>query len=434
MNAFDQLLAEGYIRGEVGSGTFVESGLTRNEEIPRIQSDPIRPRAELSREVLRTASVIQLAASSPAIPFRTGLPALDRFPFKVWSRVVARASRQATSRDLNYGEPQGDLHLRSTIAEYLRHFRAVSCEPERIFILSGSQQALHLVARMILNEGDPAWIEDPSYPGARWALLALGAKVISVPIDDEGMVLERGIQLHKAPKLIYVTPSHQFPLGVTMSLNRRLSLLNWAKRVGSWVVEDDYDSEFRYSGKPLSSLQGLSPEYVIYVGTFSKSMFPALRLGYVVLPQQLVKTFSEFRRATDYCAPYLTQASVNQFIVDGHFAHHLHRMRALYADRQSVMLGALKQHFGDHLRVANAGTGLNLVAWLPESVSGIRASQLASERGLVTIPLSMFYSSPPRRDGLFLGFAAINQRQIREGVETLARALNGPLGLHAKSS
>jgi GntR family transcriptional regulator/MocR family aminotransferase len=434
MYAFDQLLAEGYVRGEVGSGTFVESGLIAKEGLAVGMQSLVHPRVEFSREILRTSGVTQLAASLPAIPFRTGLPALDRFPLEVWSRVVARASRHASSRDLNYGEPQGDLHFRSTIADYLRHFRAVKCEPEQIFILSGSQQALHLVARMILSDGDPAWIEDPCYPGIRWVLLALGARTISVHVDDQGMEVERAIELHKAPKLIYVTPSHQFPLGVTMSLGRRLALLNYARKVGSWVVEDDYDSEFRFSGRPLSSLQGLSPECVIYIGTFSKSLFPALRLGYVVLPQQLVDAFSGFRRATDYCAPYLTQAAVNQFIIDGHFAHHLRHMRALYSERQSVMLSALRRHFGDHLWVKGADTGMNLVAWLPESVSGTRASQLASKQGLLTIPLSIFYSSPPPRDGLFLGFAAINRQRMKDGVETLAKALNDILSLHLSTA
>jgi GntR family transcriptional regulator/MocR family aminotransferase len=221
MNGFDQLRAKGYIGGKAGSGTFVENGLARKQDPPvRKQSKPVH-HTELSREALRTPSVPQLPASLPPIPFRTGLPAVDRFPHKEWSRLVARLSRNATSLNLKHGETQGDLNFRSTIAEYLRHFKGVRCDPEQIFILSGSQQALHLIVRLVLNEGDTACIEDPSYRSARRVLITLGARVMPVPVDDEGMQVERAFQPQKTPKLIYVTPSHQFPLGVTMSLSRR---------------------------------------------------------------------------------------------------------------------------------------------------------------------------------------------------------------------
>jgi GntR family transcriptional regulator / MocR family aminotransferase len=232
------------------------------------------------------------------------LPAIDKFPLDLWSRTVAHCSRKMTSKNLNYTEPQGLLAFRSTIAEYLRNFRAVKCEPEQIFVVSGSQQALQLIAHTVVDENDPTWIEDPGYPGARSALSAVGAKLVPVPVDDEGLEVNKGRRLHPGPKVIYVTPSHQFPLGVTMSLKRRLALLDWARESRAYIIEHDYDSEFRFVSMPLSSLQGLSPEQVIYVGTFSKAMFPALRLGYFVVPQKLVPAFVASRRSNDFCAPF----------------------------------------------------------------------------------------------------------------------------------
>jgi GntR family transcriptional regulator/MocR family aminotransferase len=426
MNAFDQLRAEGYIRGEAGSGTFVEAALLPDRWQPRRgkSGHPIIPKDVMSREAARIGRAPYMPASAPPIPFRRGLPALDEFPLALWSQIVTRCCRKTKSGDLNYTEPQGSFAFRCTVAEYLRNFRAVKCEPEQILIVSGSQQGLQLIAHSLLNEGDPVCMEDPGYPGARSAFLAVGANVLPVPIDDEGIEINKAARLHRIPKLIYVTPSHQFPLGVTMSLRRRMSLLNWAEQSAVCVVEDDYDSEFRFVSRPLSSLQGLNPDRVIYLGTFSKAMFPSLRLGYVVLPKTLVPAFSNSRRSNDFCAPFLTQAAMNEFIVEAHFARHLRRMRALYAERQSALVVALRLEFANHLQISNTDTGMDLVAWLPASISDIRASQLASRAGILTMPMSFFYASPPERGGLFLGFGAINLSQIREGAKKLGHALH----------
>jgi GntR family transcriptional regulator/MocR family aminotransferase len=431
MNAFDQLLAEGYIRGDPGSGTFVQAGFLGDTDLHDKGKSRCQelPGDVLSREAIRIAKAPHMPASSPPIPFRRGLPAVDKFPLALWSRIVASCCRKMRSGDLNYTEPQGSVAFRRTIAEYLRNLRAVKCEPEQVFVVSGSQQGLQLIAHTLLNEGDPVCMEDPGYPGARSAFLGVGANVLTVPIDDEGMEVNKATQLPRMPKLIYVTPSHQFPLGVTMSLGRRLSLLDWAEQSPAWVVEDDYDSEFRFVSRPLSSLQGLSPDRVIYVGTFSKAMFPSLRLGYVVLPKNLVRAFSDSRRSNDFCAPFLTQAAMNEFIVEGHFARHLRRMRVLYAERQSAMLIALRREFGNYLQISNTDTGMDLVVWLPASISDTKASHLASRAGILTMPMSFFYSTPSKRGGLFLGFGAISQNQIREGVKKLRRAIH-PLLSH----
>jgi GntR family transcriptional regulator/MocR family aminotransferase len=424
LNAFDQLRAEGYIRGEHGSGTFVEGTISGKELQGKGNAGRrVFARDVVSREAMRIANAAHMPASSPPIPFRRGLPALDEFPLALWSRTVARCCRKTKSKDLNYTEPQGSFDFRCTIAEYLRNFRAVKCDPEQIFVVSGSQQGLQLIAHTLLNQGDPVCMEDPGYPGARSAFLAVGANVLPVPIDDEGMSVNEAIPLGLNPKLIYVTPSHQFPLGVTMSLGRRFSLLDWAKRSHAFVIEDDYDSEFRFVSRPLSSLQGLSPDHVIYVGTFSKAMFPSLRLGYIIVPKDLVRAFSDSRRSNDFCAPFLTQAAMNEFIVEGHFARHLRRMRALYGERQSAMLAALRGEFGNQVEISNTDTGMDLVLWLPKSISDTTASQLASKAGILTMPMSFFCSASCSRGGLFLGFGAVNENQVREGAKKLRRAL-----------
>jgi GntR family transcriptional regulator / MocR family aminotransferase len=428
MNAFDQLLAEGYIRGQAGSGTFVETRFLADKRAPNKEKKEREhrtpPKDALSRAATRIANAPHLPASSPPIAFRRGLPAVDKFPLALWSQIVNRCCRKTNAADLNYTEPQGSFALRRTIAEYLGNFRAVKCEPEQLFVVSGSQQALQLIAQTLLNEDDAVFVEDPGYPGARSAFLAAGARILPVPVDQEGMDVNHAGQFQSTPKLIYVTPSHQFPLGVTMSLARRMSLLERAETSPAWVVEDDYDSEFRFVSRPLSSLQGLSPDSVIYVGTFSKAMFPSLRLGYVVVPRDLVPAFSDVRRSSDFCAPFLTQAAMNAFIVEGHFARHLRRMRALYAERQSAMLTALKREFGNHLQISNTDTGMDLVVWLPNSVSDTTASQSAAKQGVLTMPMSFFYSAPSPRSGLFLGFGAIEPTQIREGMRKLGRALH----------
>lgn len=423
-NAFEQLLAEGYIRAEVGSGTFVAADFSNQPLHSPIPSGrKFRPQLELSSEAQRIARANYLHASLPAVPFRTGLPALDAFPLQTWAHVVARSAREARISDLNYSDPQGNLNLRTTIAQYLRQFRAVKCDPEQVFILSGSQQALHLVARMLVQAGDSVWMEEPGYPGARSAFSAVGAHVIPVQVDAEGLNVRHATRLRKRPKVIYVTPSHQFPLGVTMSLSRRVSLLNLAERANSWIVEDDYDTEFRHVGMPLSSLQGLNPNRVIYVGTFSKTMFPSLRLGYAILPEPLVRVFASSRRAADFCPPLHTQAAMNIFIVEGHFARHLRKMRRLYKERLSVMVNALSYEFGDLLRVSASHTGISLVAWLPEQIDDRHVTELASKSGILTIPLSSFYAGGKSKSGLFLGFGAITPNRIEEGTRKLGRVL-----------
>lgn len=309
-SAYAQLLAEGYLEGRVGSGTYVARSLP--DDLLRARSGPGGEPGGAGAEVALSRRGRLLAATptttardaGPARAFRPGIPALDAFPFGLWRRLESRFWRRPPPGLLGYGDPAGYGPLRAGISAYLRAARAVRCSPEQVIVVSGSQQALDLAARVLLDPGDAAWVEEPGYAGARAALLGAGARLVPVPVDEEGLDVAAGARLGPDARLVHVTPSHQYPLGATMSLARRLELLGWARRSGAWVLEDDYDSEYRYAGRPLEALQGLDAEgRVIYVGTFSKVLFPSLRLGYLVLPPDLVDAFAAARELTDRHPP-----------------------------------------------------------------------------------------------------------------------------------
>lgn len=431
LNALDQLVAEGYLQGRVGAGTFV-SELPPELLSSRLEPPLLQDKAELSWEAQRDLGYFNVPTPAKILPFWTGVPALDKFPHATWARIMARRCREAHPADLHYADPAGDIRLRTLIAQYLREFRALRCEADQVVIVSGSQQALYLIARVLLNRDDVVGIEEPSYPGARRALTAGGARLIPVPVDDQGMRLDPAL-LGDKPKAVYVTPSHQCPLGVTMSLQRRLELLDWSARSRAWVIEDDFDTEYRYASRPLSSLQGLdSKEQVLYVGTFSKVMFPSLRIGYLVLPKRLVRAFCVARQVMDFCPPYLNQAAMADFIQEGHFVRHVRRMRRIHFERQSSMIAALHQEFGDDLEIGNTDSGLNLVLWLPPRVNDVEVQRAAWSDGIFTFPMSsIFYTSSNTRNGLFLGFAGLTPPQIRSGARKLKAALS-KLGITRK--
>jgi len=314
--------------------------------------------------------------------------------------------------------------LREAVAAYLGAARAVRCEPEQVIVVAGAQQALDLAARVLTDAGDSVWVEEPGYLGAKGALAAAGARLVPVPLDEEGLSVEAGARLAPAARLIYASPSHQYPTGVTMSLSRRLALLEWAGRAGAWVLEDDYDSEYRYAGRPLAALQGLDREQrVVYLGTFSKVLFPALRIGYIVVPEDLVDAFRAARSLSDRHSPTVEQAVLADFIVEGHFARHIRRMRALYAERQAALVAAGREELGGLLELRPADAGLHLTGLLPAGVSDREASLAAEARGVEAQPLSAFHLGPARRAGLVLGYAAYDGREIREGARQLAAAL-----------
>ena len=292
--------------------------------------------------------------------------------------------------------------------------------------MAGSQEALEIAAQVLLDVGDSAWVEDPGYLGARGALLGAGARLVPVPVDDEGLDVTEGIRRCPAARVVCVSPSHQFPLGMTMSLARRLSLLEWASRAGAWILEDDYDSEYRYAGRPVPSLQGLDTQgRVIYIGTFSKVLFPSLRLGYVVAPPDLVDPFIKTRAIFDRHSPTIEQAVLRDFITNGHFARHIRLMRTLYAERQEVLVKEIKSGLGGLLEVYPDEAGMHLVGWLPEGVSGVDAARRANEHGVELGRLSNYYIEPQKRGALTLGYSAYEPKEIRKGVRRLAEALIG---------
>jgi GntR family transcriptional regulator/MocR family aminotransferase len=430
INAFEQLLAEGYLEGQVGSGTYVTRALPDD----MLYARDVTPKAGKARRTGRVLSdrgkVIAgtLINASPAPgstrAFGPGTPALDAFPFDVWMKLTARHWRYPRRELLGYGDSAGYGPLREAISEYLGAARAVRCEPEQVIITSGAQQALDLAARLLLDAGDSVWIEDPGFLGARSSLLGAGARLVPVPVDDEGLDVSRGAALCPSARLVYVSPSHHFPLGVTMSLARRLSLLEWASRAGAWILEDDYDSEYRYAGRPLAALQGLDKEgRVIYLGTFSKILFPSLRLGYMVIPPDLVDAFKNARAILSRFSPSIEQAVLTDFIAEGHFARHIRRMRALYRERQQCLIEAARRELEGAIELEPNEAGMHLVGRLPRGTDDRALSREANRLGVEASALSLYYVERARLSGLILGYAGYDEREIRKGVRLLAAAL-----------
>jgi GntR family transcriptional regulator/MocR family aminotransferase len=431
-DAFRQLSAEGYLEGKVGSGTYVCESLPEGLLDARPGEAAVETRVghdtrSLSRRGrlladTRTSTVRD--AGSEARAFRPGVPALEEFPARTWRRLESEIWRHPLQRLLGYGEPAGYRPLRRVISEYLGATRGLSCEPDQVIVVSGSQQALDLCARLLLDPGDAAWIEDPCYAGARAALSAGGACLSPVPVDEEGIDIDAGEERAQEARLAYVTPSHQYPSGVTMSVGRRLSLLRWAGRAGSWILEDDYDGEFRYWGRPLQALQGLDTDgRVIYLGTFSKVLFPALRLGYLVVPPDLVDAFKAARELTDRHPPTVEQAVLAEFISGGHFARHVRKMRTLYAERQQALVAAASRELSGFVDVEPYGAGMHLVGRLPKDTDDAVASQLAAGKGVEAPSLSAHCIETTLSPRLLLGYAAFEEQTIEAGARRLAEAL-----------
>jgi GntR family transcriptional regulator/MocR family aminotransferase len=435
--AYQQLLLEGYLEARVGDGTRVaqlqrehREHREHRERRPSARHAPNQPAATaqpvpalLSRRgqaLLAAPYPGELYASLPDAGgrvFRAGQPDVSHFPQATWARLIARHARHSLQGVALYQRAHGYLPLREAIAAHIGITRGVHCSPDQIILTAGSQGALDLAARVLLDPGDRAWVEDPGYLGARGALLAAGAHLVPVPLDAEGIMVDTGRQLGTDARLAVVTPSHQFPTAVTMSLSRRLALLRWAHDARAWIVEDDYDSEYRFSGRPLEALQGLDrAERVIYVGTFSKVLFPALRLGYLVAPAALVPGFLAARRFTDVHLPPLEQMALADFLVEGHFARHLRRMRLVYLQRRDALVEALRRELEDVVTVDVPEAGMHLVVWLSAGLSATAISRQGGLRGLNMLPILQ----NGRREGLMLGFAADTPAALRAGVRALA--------------
>lgn len=423
--AFEYLQSEGYIATQVGAGTFVAVALPE-EPTPTVQTlgAPDRPsQAGLSRRGQAAVEGVKLLPPSRSIgkAFRSYEPAIDLFPVNLWSRVAGRVLRRAPRSLYGQGDSRGYLPLRRAIAEYVGAARGVRCDADRVIVTTGAQHALDLVTRLLLDPGDAVWIEDPGYPGALFTLRAAGARIIPIPVDDLGLYVEAGRQHAPGAKLAYVTPANQFPLGTAMSLERRLALLEWAAESDAWIVEDEYDAEYRYFGKPLAALQSLDHAgSVIYIGTFTKMLFNALRLGFLVVPERLVDAFAAAKSVVDRHAPTLEQAVLADFILEGHFGHHVRRMRQAYAERMSALAEAAKRRLGGRLDVVQAACGMRTIGWLKAEEDDTVVAARAWSRGLELVPLSLFAIRNVPRPALVLGFAGCAEAELRRGVEVLA--------------
>jgi GntR family transcriptional regulator/MocR family aminotransferase len=365
------------------------------------------------------------ASHSIGKAFRGYEPAIDLFPVELWARIAARVYRKAPRSLYGQGDAGGYPPLRRAIAEYVGHSRGVRCSAEQIIVTSGAQQALDLLARVLLDPGDEVWMEDPGYPGACQAFQSAGASVIPIPVDGDAIDVARAIKLSPAARVVYVTPANQFPLGTVMSAERRVELLSWAARAGAWIIEDEYDAEYRYSGKPIASLHSLDRSgSVIYVGTFTKMLFNALRIGFVVVPERLVEGSRITRSFMDRHAPTLDQAVLTEFINEGHFGHHVRKMRQVYSDRSQLLAEEANRRLSGLLDVEHAQSGMRTVAWIKASVTEMVLTRRAEQLGLEVVPMSKYVRKYEQKPALTLGFAGCNASEIKRGVSVLEAVLS----------
>ncbi|HEX7035176.1 MAG TPA: PLP-dependent aminotransferase family protein [Pseudomonadales bacterium] len=409
--AYAALAAEGYLVARGAAGTTVATGLrTALLHRPRAAASGNRRRSVEPRGLPR--------------PFQLGLPALDAFPRKLWTRLATRQARGLSLAAMDYPDPAGDPLLREEILKYLAVGRGIECEPDQLLITSGFQAALGLISRALTQPGETVWVEDPGYFRARQALAAAGLTIVPVPVDDQGLDVDAGVARAPQARLALVTPSHQMPLGVSLRLPRRLELLEWARGADAWIVEDDYDSEYRYTGLPLPALKSLDRDgRVLYVGTFSKVLFPGLRLAYLVVPERLAPTFQQLCRDLHPDRPLWVEAVVAEFMRDGHFARHIRRMRALYARRRQALAEALREVFGGRFRLELQAGGMHLLARLDPEEDDMALVRAARARGLAPEALSRTAVEQPLLRGLLLGFTNIPADRALEHVERLADAI-----------
>jgi len=419
VSAYEQLLAEGYVESRQGSGTFISkdvAGLAKPRRAARVLRRPMPIPAKAFPDFERSAM------QGDARPFNTGRTLIDARTAETWRTLTHRAVRLLGPYDLGYADPAGLAELRTNICDYLRAARAVRCEPEQVVITAGTQQAIDIAIRVLLSPGDEVWVEEPGYPLTYAQLMLAKVRPHPIAVDEQGLVVAAGRRRAPRARAVFVTPSHQFPSGVAMSMARRLELLAWARRSGAFIIEDDYTSEFRYSGPPLASLQGLDEsEQVIYVGTFNKALFPGLRIGYAVVPRALLQAFVGARYLIDRQPATLQQAVVSEFMQQGHFAAHIRRMRQLYREQRDALAETLARRGPGSLEVTLPDQGMHLVAYLRDGTSDIEIEAAARRAGIVVRAISRFYRSGCPRPGLMLGFSGFPRQLIVPAAARLAR-------------
>jgi GntR family transcriptional regulator / MocR family aminotransferase len=418
--AYEHLLAEGYVESRHGSGTFIARDLTGLASRRRVALRATKRAVPTSAKAF--SDFERSAMQSDARPFNTGRTLIDARTAETLRSLTHRAVRRLGANDFGYTDPAGLAELRANICDYLRAARAVRCDPEQIVITAGTQQAIDIAIRVLLVPGEEVWVEDPGYPLTHAQLLLAKVRPHPIPVDAQGLVVDAGLRKAPRARAAFVTPSHQFPTGVALSMARRLELLAWARQSGAFIVEDDYTSEFRYSGPPLASLQGLDDtEQVIYVGTLNKALFPGLRIGYAVVPRALLQAFIGARYLIDRQPATLQQAVVCEFMQQGHFAAHLRRMRQLYREQRDALAETLRRHAAASLDVAMPDQGMHLVAYLRDGRSDIAIEATAQRAGIVVRAISRFYRAASPRPGIMLGFSGFPRQLIVPAAAHLAR-------------
>ena len=426
VSAYEQLLAEGYVVGRTRSGTFISSDLPAPIE-RRASTRVVAARGSVPAVSARFQAferVRVFPAESDAAPFNMGRTRVDAGSVEAWRKLSNHTIRTLSAVHLGYSDPQGLPQLRETICEYLRAARAVQCEPDQIIVTTGTQSAIDLAIRVLLDRDAEVWVEDPCYPVTYQALETAGVRIHPIPVDAHGMDVAAGIRSAAKARAAFVTASHQFPLGVALTMPRRLELLAWARDVGAWIVEDDYASEFRYSGRPLASLQGLDDaERTIYVGTMNKALFPGLRLGYMVAPRSLLRAFRSARYLIDRQPSSLEQTVLAEFMRQGYFASHLRRTRLLYRSQRDALVAELGRRASDHVRIEVPDQGMHLIAYLRGARVDTAIETAARERGIAVRAVRPMYRKAPPRSGLMLGFSGFSCDAIVRAASRLAEII-----------
>ena len=425
VEVFAQLAAEGYLNPKVGAGTCVASTMSDRQFVlspaASVSLNDLEPR--LPEAAARLTDVARsLVPQSPA-PFAIAVPGAGIAPDNAWRRLGNRIRATPDGGPIGYCSSLGLNELRSAIAAYVRRARGVRCEMDNIIITSGTQQGLYMAARVLLSQGDAVWAENPAYPGLTAVLDDVGALTHRLPVDEEGLQVEYGLTNWPNARAAFVTPSHQYPLGMPLSMARRQALVAWAEQANAWIVEDDYDSELRYAGHPFPAMQGLSPTRVIYLGTFSKILFPSLRLGYLVAPTQLVEAFAGARAMLDRHSPTADQHVLAAYMQEGLFEAHVRRIRNLYAERRAVLLTELSSILPSEWKVQPCDQGMHIILWLPYGAEDVEFSEKARRAGIVTRPVSPMYEVSTARPGLMLGFGGFTAKQLQDAVVQLSQII-----------
>ena len=422
---FDQLRAEGYLDAHVGAGTRVAQGLEgcRPLPLPDVAPGPKSARLKLPAKAAHYAAIASSLAPVPAVPFSIAVAAGAVAPDDNWRRLGNRIRATRAAAPASYGDPRGLIELRAAIADYVRKSRGVTCESKQVIVTGGTQHGLYLAARVLLAPGDAVWAENPAYPGLTAVLADCDIRLHRVPVDQQGIDVGRGIAAGPNARAVFVTPSHQYPLGMPLSMSRRAALLAWARENGSWIVEDDYDSELRYAGYPFPSMQGMGPAQVVYLGTFSKVLFPALRLGYAIVPEPLVEAFAGARALMDRHSPTIDQHVLAAFMREGYFETHIRRIRGIYADRRAALIGAIEKGLSRWVSLQPSDQGMHLLVWLRAGIDDVKIAAMAEAAGIVIRPISPMYAGKTRRAGLILGFGGFPADQLEIAVGGLRAVL-----------